>query len=171
MKKKRGYIILLSFVVTATFAVVLFSRMISQEPPVTTSPSEENLISGKDSINSSNSSEESFCDEYRKWAWNVIGGATVQNYLCINSEYPHLELVLNNNSNFSVRVNLQDQSGEAYFVQDIDGGASLEWRSWENGLPDGMPSGGYWVVWSGGGHIVNGVFSGKTEAKINDFAK
>lgn len=131
----------------------------------------EKKLPGTDSIDSSNVSEELFCGEYRKWAWNVIGEATVQNYLCINSEYPHLGLVLTNNSDYPVRVNLHDQSGESYFVQDMDGGESLRWRSWENGLPDGMPSGGYWVVWSGGGHKVNGEFSGKTEAKINDFSK
>ncbi|WP_156829551.1 hypothetical protein [Paenibacillus ginsengihumi] len=86
----------------------------------------------------------------------------------MNPGYGHLKLYMVNYSSHSVNVTLE-HTDKVYFSKTIEGGGNLDWRSWEEGYPDGMRAGNYILTWSGGQHDAYGEYWGKAASQTSDF--
>lgn len=95
----------------------------------------------------------------KEWTDTFCCQSTVTRTFNINPGYGHVKLFIQNHASTEITVNLKHRdTGLVYFTKTIKGKEDLDCRSFNEGYPQGMRSGDYNLVISGGGNDVNGQY-------------
>ncbi|WP_339271709.1 hypothetical protein NYE54_09200 [Paenibacillus sp. FSL K6-1330] len=106
----------------------------------------------------------------QEFSINFNGGSNVQRQFTINPGYGHLKVFFMNNSSYPVTVSIvHKSSGLIYLNRDIPKNDTLDWRSFNEGYPQGMRTGEYDVTYKGNSNDVNGVAYFKMGSSLGDF--
>lgn len=100
------------------------------------------------------------------------GDATVANNFVVPKDYGHIKIYAKNYSSSAVTVSLthlNSPGGYKYWSKSIPAGGTLDWRSYDAGITQGMRSGNYTLQWSGGTVKVNGEVWGLCASDPKDF--
>jgi hypothetical protein len=157
----------------SAFTILSVTSASAQEVSATTKSSGELVqtnLEGEPHFHNKEEKERVRRETDRLWTSYPSNSANYDSRFTVIPNYGHLKLFFKNLSSYPVTVNLQHPgTNKVYFVTTIDAKSSFDWKSWDDGFPQGMRTGKYIIQWSGGEHKVNGKMFGKLASLIEDF--
>ncbi|MCZ8520493.1 MULTISPECIES: hypothetical protein [Paenibacillus] len=101
----------------------------------------------------------------KEWGISFSGQSTSTHMFTINPDFGHVKLHVQNTGPTSFNINVSHRSsGTSYWATTVPGNSSATWFSWDK-FPQGMMSGDYSVVFSGGNYDAIGTYWGKAANK------
>ncbi|MFU1793328.1 hypothetical protein ACM1RC_05655 [Paenibacillus azoreducens] len=151
MKKKVGYVGMLSLAMAMMAVTASASPSIIQESPV------PGVISS--SVTPTGSDDPVITPFSVSPLFNtVLGGTNSTSTFVVSPGYGHIKVFVKNTGKSTITVSLQHRnSGRIYFTESIAPDAQpLDWKSFDRGYQQGVIGGEYIVTYRAGGNVMSG---------------